>query len=165
MKIKYIHNNKGFTLVEALIVVMILGTIMVTMSLAVTTILADYNIGRDQAIALRQVENAGFFISKDIQMAKTVDPDVQGKFAELYCYIWDGNSMVEKRVDYLIYNGALIRSVDGAAGNQVAQYIVEADTNIVADLVVTGKYILNVKASYRGKEKTGRYESQQRVTQ
>jgi len=69
------RNDKGFTLVEVLAVVAILGAIMGVMSMSVISIMRIAPANNDRAVALRQVQNAGYWITRDILTASDVNVD------------------------------------------------------------------------------------------
>jgi prepilin-type N-terminal cleavage/methylation domain-containing protein len=162
---KILRQQKGFTLIEMLIVVAILGIIMVPMAMAVQMIYANFNIARDDSITLRQVENAGYWITNDIKRAKTVSTTTGGVFLRLICYNWDdvNHVMVDtQQVDYTITNGELRRTI-GTSTILVAQYIVPANTTIAKDATIITKYNLTVKASYQNRIESRQYQAAQRV--
>ena len=74
MKLK--GDQKGFTLVEMITVVAILGAIMGVMAMTIGIIPKVSGESNDQAIALRQVQNAGYWISRDAQRAQNIHTDV-----------------------------------------------------------------------------------------
>jgi prepilin-type N-terminal cleavage/methylation domain-containing protein len=162
---KILRQQKGFTLIEMLVVVAILGIIMVPMAMAVQMIYSNFNIARDDSIALRQVENAGYWITNDIRRAKTISTTTSGVFLRLICYNWDDINKVmadNQQVDYTISNGTLIRNI-GASTILVAQYIVPANTTIAQDATIITKYNLTVRASYQGRIESRQYQAAQRV--
>jgi prepilin-type N-terminal cleavage/methylation domain-containing protein len=168
---KILRQQKGFTLIEMLIVVAILGTIMAPMAMAVQMIYSNFNIARDDSIALRQVENAGYWITNDIKRAKTVSMNTPG-ILHLVCYYWNDStsSMIDnQQVDYTISNGELIRTTvtSTATSNMlVAQYIVTANIVLAPDEIpplATKPYILTVEASYQGKIESRHYKAAQRI--
>ena len=67
-----IRNEKGFTLIEVITVVAILGAIMGVMAMTVVTIMRVSPQNNDHAIALSQVQNAGYWIARDAQMAEGI---------------------------------------------------------------------------------------------
>ena len=78
---KLLRNEKGFTLIELLMVVSLTGIIGGVAAMTTTTIMKLVPQSNDHIIAQRQVQNAGFWITRDIQMAQTVDYDLNtGEF-------------------------------------------------------------------------------------
>ena len=69
------NNEKGFTLIELLITVGILGAIMGVMAMTVMMFLRVGPESNDRAIALRQVQNAGYWITRDVTTAGTIVVD------------------------------------------------------------------------------------------
>lgn len=69
---------------EMLIVLGIMGAIGGVMALTTATIVRITPQSNDQMIALRQVQNAGYWISRDVQMAQTIDSaPATGEFLKL----------------------------------------------------------------------------------
>lgn len=88
MKLK--GNEKGFTLIEMITVVAILGAIMGVMAMTVGITPEVSSESNDQAIALRQVQNSGYWISRDAQMAQYIHVDVTAPdFLVLTWTEWD----------------------------------------------------------------------------
>ena len=73
--IKLIANEKGYTLIEMLVTIAIVGAITGVMSMAVIVIMKVNPQNNDWAVALQQVQNAGYWISRDTLMANTVTVD------------------------------------------------------------------------------------------
>jgi len=123
MKLK--RNQKGFTLIEVLVVVGILGAIMGVMAMTVVTIMIISPKSNDHVIALRQVQNAGYWISRDVLGAKSVTPD-NDPAAPLLLTLIDGNdkTLVYKLEDMAVGTKKLMRT-DQDTGGQIliAEYI------------------------------------------
>ena len=150
------RSEKGFTLIELLVTVGILGAIMGVMSMVVTSIMIITPRTNDWAITLRQVQNAGYWISRDVLMSENVTVDEPGVFLALE---WDDGDGTHYEVDYVFSDDELRRQLNGASpGTLIAQYIVEADTSFVVDAVVDTKYNLTVKASHGGVEVERTYQ-------
>ncbi len=77
-----IHNNqRGFTLIELLIAVAITGIITGGITMTMFQVYAGNARSSNHMTAVRQVQNAGYWISRDAQMAQSVvpaDPDPDG---------------------------------------------------------------------------------------
>jgi len=88
--VKITRGEKGFTLIEVLVVVGILGAIMGVMAMTVGIMPKVSGESNDQAIALRQVQNAGYWITRDAQRAQNIDDDVTApNFLILTWTEWD----------------------------------------------------------------------------
>jgi len=152
MKLK--RNQKGFTLIEVLVVVGILGAIMGVMAMTVVTIMIVSPKSNDQVIALRQVQNAGYWISRDVLGAKEVSTTETGVFLAID---WDGD---DYDVNYVFNGNELRRELNGASpGTLIAEYVVGVGT----DTTFTGpdddnKYTLTVKAEHGDVEVERVYE-------
>jgi len=163
MKIKW--DDKGYTLIELLIVLAILGVIMGPMAMSVSSMYQNFNIGRDSSLALRQVQNTGYWITSDIKRARTVntnDPDV---FLRLQCYYWDDGTQTmidNQQVDY-IFNTGTLRRVVGGTSIQIAEFIDQTTTIIVPEGESPTKYTLTVKSIYGNQQETRQYVATPRV--
>jgi prepilin-type N-terminal cleavage/methylation domain-containing protein len=65
-------GDRGFTLVELLVGLVILVIVVGTASMAIITIMRLSPRNTDWAVALRQVQNSGFWISRDVMMARDI---------------------------------------------------------------------------------------------
>jgi len=152
MKLK--RNQKGFTLIEVLVTVGILGAIMGVMAMTVVTIMIISPKSNDQVIALRQVQNAGYWISRDVLGAKEVSTTEAGVFLAID---WgtDGYD-----VNYVFdEDNELRRKLNGASpGTLIAQYIVIDETSFEEDPEVDNQYKLTVKALHGDADATRVYE-------
>lgn len=97
-------DEKGFSLIEVLVVVAILGAIMGVMAMTINTIPKVSGESNDRALALRQVQNAGYWISRDTQMAQSVIADnlTSPKFLIFKWTEWDigGTESIYHAVTY-----------------------------------------------------------------
>jgi prepilin-type N-terminal cleavage/methylation domain-containing protein len=75
MKLKILSSEKGVTLIELLVTISILAVVMAATSMTIITLMRLSPQSKDWAIALRQVQNAGYWISRDVQMSQTIDVD------------------------------------------------------------------------------------------
>jgi len=99
------RGEKGFTLIEVLVVVGILGAIMGVMAMTVMTIMIVSPKSNDHVIALRQVQNAGYWISRDTQMAQNIHTNLTApEFLILTWTDWDlsGGGNIYHSVTYTL---------------------------------------------------------------
>lgn len=156
---KLIGNDRGFTLIEVLIATGILGAIMGVMSMTIVTIVKISPFNNDWAVALQQVQNAGHWISRDIQMAQIVSP--QPGAGVLVTFEWEDGEGGIYEVDYVFSGDRLERQMNGSSGMVIARHIVEGHTSFTPE--ADNVYRLTIEAS-RGEVEVGRsYVVNQRV--
>ena len=68
-------DQSGFTLVELIIAVAITSLITVGLVMTILQLWGGHARASGEMIVVRQVQNAGYWISRDAQMAQEVDPD------------------------------------------------------------------------------------------
>ncbi len=69
------RNQRGFTLIELLIAVGITGIITAAITMSIFQVYAGNARTSNHMTAVRQVQNAGYWISHDAQMAESVEPE------------------------------------------------------------------------------------------
>lgn len=72
MKLK--KGEKGFTLIELLVSIAIASLVTAAASMTIITMMRLAPKNSDWAIALRQVQNAGYYISRDVLMSEYIEP-------------------------------------------------------------------------------------------
>ena len=124
--IKLIKNQKGFTLIELLIVIALTGIISAATAMSIQQVVTGTALSNDQNTAINQVRNAVHWISRDVQMAKTInDSPEPPKFLDLTWESWNGSQSYN--VTYELLDSpdglkVLQRNYDGQQ-MLVAQYI------------------------------------------
>ena len=78
IKLKIWRGEKGFTLIELLMVVSLVGIIGGVAAMTTTTMIRLVPQSNDHVIAQHQVQNSGFWITRDVQMAQTIDSNPSG---------------------------------------------------------------------------------------
>ena len=115
------ENQHGFTLVELIIVIALIGIISAAATMAIHQVLTGTTLSNDLNTAVNQVRNAGHWISRDTQMAQTVeDNPADPKILELTWEDWEGSPHT---VYYTLQHGKLERNYDGYQQVLIAQYI------------------------------------------
>ena len=147
-------SEKGFTLIEVLVALAILGAIMTVTSAAVVILTRTSTQNNEWNFNLRQVQNAGHWISRDALMARVVVTPTPGHFPlNLSWSDWDSNDF---NVDYVLNGNTLTRQLnvthfDGSTDNStllIAEYIDPVNTTCTWNeqdnrLIVTIRASLN----------------------
>lgn len=69
------RNEKGFTLLELVVAITIIALTSTAAAMAIFQIYKVTERNNDNINAVRQVQNAGYWISRDAQMAQTISAD------------------------------------------------------------------------------------------
>jgi len=140
-----VGGDRGLTLVELLVAVAIGTAIIGAVSMAIMSIMKITPLNNDRAVVLRQVQNAGHWVSLDVLGASSVMPQPEpGVLVRLQKK--EGYPVVTRQVEYVFNDTTLRRRVDGEVpGMLIAQYVVTADTSFAVSGNST--YRLTVKAS------------------
>jgi prepilin-type N-terminal cleavage/methylation domain-containing protein len=147
--VRLIHRNqRGFALIELLVALAITGIITSGLTMTIFQLFSGNAQSSSQMTVVRQVQNAGYWISQDVQMGQTITPGAVDGFPLVLSWTdWDG---VLNEVTYDLAGEELRRShsVDGGAPVDalVAQYI----SSISCEFVVVDKLTLTVTASVGG---------------
>ncbi len=148
-------NQRGFTLIELIIAIAITGIVTGGITITMFQIFSGNARASNHMTAVRQVQNAGYWLSRDTQMAQNVAPDsgVSGFPLTLIWTDWDGD---EYRVVYTLLADELQRehytnydpvtNPDPDVTTIVAQYINSDPTKTKCELAA-GELVVTVTAS------------------
>ncbi len=119
------RSQGGYTLNEMLVALAILGVIAPAIGMSIFQVLAVNDLTANHMTAVKQVENAIYRISRDAQMAQTVQTGGGSGFPLNLTWVeWDN---ISNNVTYSVQNGELQRaySVNGTqpTSTVVAQHI------------------------------------------
>jgi len=67
-----IRNQRGFGLVELLVAVALTGIVAAAATMSIHQVITSTALSNNQNIAINQVRNAGYWISRDAQMAQSI---------------------------------------------------------------------------------------------
>jgi prepilin-type N-terminal cleavage/methylation domain-containing protein len=103
----YLHGQRGFTLVELLLGLLISSIVVIAITVTTFQISnnTDKNIAR--AMAVKEVEAAVHYINRDVQQAQIVRCDGTDYWLKLTWTSWDDNAV--NQVIYTIEDQTLVR--------------------------------------------------------
>ncbi len=142
------HSERGFTILELLITV---GTVTLIAGAIISGIFMVFNIsGRsgNHLVVVRQVQNAGYWISLDAQMADNVTTTglSSPQLLQLGWTDWDGSTYLAK---YSLQGGKLSRQYfinQNDSGTLVVAESIDANPSQTSANFTAGKLILTVTA-------------------
>ncbi len=129
-------NQRGFTLVEVIIVLAIIGIVIGAATMTIVQVINGSSSTSNHMIAIRQVQNAGYWVSRDVQMAQSVAPALDSDGFPL-TLTWTDRGGSDHQVVYSLVDmpGGLAKlqwshSVNGATTTFiVAEFIDPDETN------------------------------------
>lgn len=164
------QSQKGFTLLEMLVSLAIAAMIVPVIAMSVNTLLMNSAKAAEQNTALPQVQSAGYWVSRDVQMSVNLTASDPNGFPLSLDIPIDLKGENNNRIDYLLEGNKLKRKFYDSSEvliseTLVATYIDGGNTtfNIVNPAV--GFYRLTVTASRNGAGVTRTYEITKRVSQ
>jgi len=155
-------------MIEVLVVIAITAVIIGPLARATTTLLKNSEQAIEQNAVLPQVQNAGYWISRDVQMARTVTLGEPGVFLRLDIPV-DTDENNDYRIDYFFDGNKLKRQFYDSLGTLIsetfiADYIDTDNTTFSALDLDAGLYKLTIRASRDGTGVTRSYEVEQRLS-
>lgn len=170
-------GEKGFTLLELMIVVALTGVVAAGITGAILYVLNVNFSTTNRMTAVRQVRNVGFWVTPDVQMARNVVPENSSATPELLTLSW--TAWATNSTHTIIYTLEDMSSsefkmlkrehkIDSTTDSItiVAEYIDPNETNIDPGTSCSfpdcDKYKFTVTATVGGQSETREYEVQPR---
>lgn len=161
------QRQKGFTLIEIVVVLGIVGAVVASLALTITTLMMNAEQPGVQQILLQQVQNAGYQMPRDINMSNNVTLSGANGFPFTVNIPVDQNQNNDYHIDYLLDGDKLKRRQFDSSDNLtvetlLAQYV---DTgNTVFTSPAAGLYKLTIRVSLGEEAVTAFYEARRRLT-
>ena len=159
-------RQKGFTLLEIVVAAGIIGAVMATVGMAMTTLLLNSERPTNQQPLLQHVQNTGRWMSRDIQMTSNVTLGSPNGFPVTFNIPVDADPEHDYSIEYTFTDDVLKRQVYDSSSNLtaetwIAQYV---DTDYTTFGNVTASlYVLDIRASLGEETVTLSYEMRQRL--
>ena len=134
-------SERGFTLVELLVVIALMSLITLGATMTTFQIINVTRHSNDHVAAVRQVQNAGYWISRDALMAESVVVDDDPETAEFLTLTWAEWGYDED--SYYHEATYSFRDLSAGIGKLERQYVIyddeyvvtESKTNLVAEYI------------------------------
>lgn len=145
-----------------------MAIVVVGIGSTTVTLLLNYDRVSGQNVVLPQIQSAGYWISRDVQTARTVDPGAYQGFPLTMSIPVDQEESHDYHVEYYLDNGELTRKLYDSSmtllyATHIANYIYNVDTAFVTLSGNTSFHQLTVSAKKDEEEVTRIYQVSQRL--
>lgn len=159
-------QQRGFTLVELILGLAIVGVVVMTMGMIITTLLLNYQQPGTRQTLLQLVHNAGYQMTRDINMSNNVTLGGPNGFPFIVNIPVDQDEDKDYHVDYLLDGDKLKRQQFDSSDNlttesMITQYVDTGNTTF--ENPWQGFYKFTIKLSLDEETVTVSYEMKQRI--
>jgi len=163
-----IKGQKGFTLLELVVGSAIMAVVVGAIATTLTLLFLNYGQAAGQNTALPQVQNAGFWVSRDVQMSRNVTATAPNGFPLTLKIPVDIDAANDNRIEYVFYGQKLKREFYNSSDNLlsetlVADYIDTGNTIFSSVNATKGHFRFTVCASREGEGVTRVYDISRRL--
>jgi len=163
------RGEKGFTLLELLVGVAIMGIIAMPLAMLTMTLLTNPKRSNDNNIVLQQVRNASTWILRDVQMSRSVNTTDPNGFPLTLGIPVDTDENNDYSVDYLFDGSKLKRKEYDSeqaliSETFIADYIDTDNTTFATVSATAGLHEFTVSAAKREAVATMSYKISQRLS-
>ena len=161
------QQQKGFTLIEIVLVLGIVAAVMAPIVMTTTTLMMNFKQPSIQQTLLQQARNAGYHIPRDVQTSNDVTLGDPNGFPLIINIPVDQDENNDYTVKYLFYGNTLEReqydsSDHLTAESVIAQYVDTGNTTF--ESIVEGPYKLTIRVSMGEEAVKASYEVQHRLS-
>ena len=162
------QRQKGFTLIEIVLVLGIVGAVVATIAMTITTLIMNSEQPSVRQFLLQQVQNAGYQMPRDIQMSSNVTLSGPNGFPVTINIPVDQLEENDYTVEYLFEfdSDTLTRKQYDSSGNLTAETLIAqyVDTdNTIFESLTEGLHKLTIRVSMAEEAVTASYEARQRL--
>lgn len=160
-------QQRGVTLIELTLGLAIVGAVVMTIGMIITTLLLNYQQPGTREVLLQQVHNAGYQMTRDINMSNNVTLSDTNGFPFIVNIPVDQNQDNDYHVDYILDDDKLKRQQFDSSDiltveSIIAQYVDTGNTTFESPW--EGLYKFTIKVSLDEETVTVSYEMKQRLT-
>jgi len=162
------RGEKGFTLLELAVGVAIMGVIAMPLAMFTMTLLTNPERSNDNNIVLQQVQLAGTWISRDVQMSRSVNATDSNGFLLTLQIPVDSDENNDRSIKYLLDGSKLKRLVYDSSENLTSETLIgdyiDTDNTIFSTVNATaGLHKLTIRATKDKTRVTRSYQITQRL--
>jgi len=159
-------HQQGLTFVELMIAMLIAAVIAVAVGYSIAHLFNMNTRNSNYMIAVRQVQSAGYWVTRDAEMARPelTSTTVPGKLLSLAWYDTD-NTTITHSADFTLDKGVLYRRYDSGDKSAIASHIAATIDQVATDEnghIVS--FVFNVTASVTTRGITGNESRDYEVT-
>lgn len=161
-------RQNGFTLLELVIGSAIMAVVVGAIATSLTILFLNYGQAAGQNSALPQVQNAGFWVTRDVQTSRNITVGVSNGFPVSMKIPVDISEENDKRIEYSFNSTNLKRYLYDASNNLISEtliavYMVTDCCTFSAVNATLGHYRLTAVASREGEVVTRVYDMSRRL--